>query len=258
MGQDSRNEVRESQYTAQASAADLELEKLTEQAALAQYYFEIRGQDMLQQILNETVEADRRALDATQGSYDAGVGDYISVVEAKAVLQSAQSSAINVGLLRAQYEHAIGMLVGKIPTDFSIPVKPMVYAPPAIPTGFAIATGGAPARCGVGRAETGGSERHHRDRLRSAFFPQITISASRGLDSSTLKHLFDWPSRFWSVGPSVSQVVYDGGLYRAQLHQYQAVYSEDSSRLTVSVGFERIPAGGVMHLRPRASTRSRF
>jgi NodT family efflux transporter outer membrane factor (OMF) lipoprotein len=229
-----RNEVHESQYAAQASAADLELEKLTEQAALAQYYFEIRGQDMLQQILNETVEADRKALDATQGSYDAGVGDYISVVEAKAVLQSAQSSAINVGLLRAQYEHAIAMLVGKIPTDFSIPVKPMVYAPPAIPTGL-------PSQLVERRPDVASAERKLAAANATigigygAFFPQITISASGGLDSSTLKHLFDWPSRFWSVGPSVSQVVYDGGLYRAQLHQYQAIYNEDLATYRQSV-----------------------
>jgi NodT family efflux transporter outer membrane factor (OMF) lipoprotein len=229
-----RNEVRESQYTAQASAADLELEKLTEQAALAQYYFEIRGQDMLQQILNETVDADKKALDATQGSYDAGVGDYISVVEAKAVLQSAQSSAINVGLLRAQYEHAIGMLVGKIPTDFSIPVKPMVYAPPAIPTGL-------PSQLVERRPDVAAAERTLAAANATigigygAFFPQITISASGGFDSSSLKHLFDWPSRFWSVGPSATQVVYDGGLYRAQLHQYEAIYNEDLATYRQSV-----------------------
>jgi NodT family efflux transporter outer membrane factor (OMF) lipoprotein len=229
-----RNEVRESEYTAQASAADLEIEKLTEQAALAQYYFEIRGQDMLQKILNETVEADQKSLDATQGAYDAGVGDYISVVEAKATLQSAKSSAINVGLLRAQYEHAIAMLVGKIPTDFSIPVKPMTYSPPAIPTGM-------PSQLVERRPDVAAAERTLAAANATigigygAFFPQVTISASAGFDSSTLKHLFDWPSRFWSVGPSASQVVFDGGLYRAQLHQYQAVYNGDLATYRQSV-----------------------
>src|ERR1039457_7372485 len=124
-----RNEVHEAQYTSQASAADLELEKLTEQASLAQYYFEIRGQDMLQKILNDTVAADQKALDAAQGAYDAGTGDYISVVEARSTLQSAESSATNVALSRAQYENAIATLLGKIATDFSIPVKPMLYTP---------------------------------------------------------------------------------------------------------------------------------
>ena len=83
--------MREAQYAAQVSAADLELEKLTEQASLAEYYFEIRGQDMLQQILNQTVAADQKALDANQGAYDAGTGDYISVVEAKSHAASPRS-----------------------------------------------------------------------------------------------------------------------------------------------------------------------
>ena len=123
--------MHEAQYAAQVSAADLQVEKLTEQSSLAEYYFEIRGQDMLQQILNETVAADQKALDYNQAQYDTGIGDYISVAEAKTTLEAAQSAAINVGLLRAQYEHAIAMLLGKVPSDFSIPVKPMVYAPPS-------------------------------------------------------------------------------------------------------------------------------
>ncbi len=115
--------MHEAQYASQVSAADLQLEKLTEQASLAEYFFEIRGQDMLQQILNETVADDQKSLDYNQAQYDTGVGDYISVAEAKTTLEAAQATAINVGLLRAQYEHAIAMLLGKIPTDFSIPRK---------------------------------------------------------------------------------------------------------------------------------------
>ena len=95
-----RNEVHTEQYAAQVSAADLQLEKLTEQAALANYFFEIRGQDMLQQIINQTVAADQQALDSAQGAYDAGTGDYIAVIEATTTLKSAQSAAINVRLIR--------------------------------------------------------------------------------------------------------------------------------------------------------------
>ncbi|UWZ83481.1 efflux transporter outer membrane subunit [Occallatibacter riparius] len=236
-----RNEVRETEYAAQASAADLQLEKLTEQAALAQYYFEIRGQDMLQSILNETVEADKKSLDATQGSYDVGVGDYISVVEAKATLQSAQSSAINVGLLRAQYEHAIAMLVGKVPTDFSIPVKPMTYTPPTIPTGM-------PSQLVERRPDVASAERTLAAANATigigygAFFPQVTLSAAGGFESSTFKHLFDIPSRFWSLGPSVSQTLFNGWLYRAQLHQYQAIYNADLAtyRQAVLTSFQQV------------------
>ncbi|HEX4006344.1 MAG TPA: efflux transporter outer membrane subunit [Acidobacteriaceae bacterium] len=236
-----RNEVRTEEYAAQVSAADLELEKLTEQASLAEYYFEIRGQDMLQQIVNQTVAADQKALDANQGAYDAGTGDYISVVESRATLQAAQAAATNVGLLRAQYEHAIAVLIGKVPTDFSIPVKPMVYAPPAIPTGV-------PSQLVERRPDVAAAERTLAEANATigigygAFFPQVTISAGAGFEASTLKHLFDWASRTWSVGPSASQVIFDGGLYRAELHQYEATYNADlaSYRQTTLTAFQQV------------------
>ncbi len=236
-----RNEVREAQFAAQVSAADLEVEKLTEQASLAEYFFEIRGQDMLQQILNQTVEADQKSLDFTQAQYQTGIGDYISVAEAKATLESAQSSAVNVGLLRAQYEHAIATLIGKPATDFSMPVKPLVYTPPAIPTGV-------PSQLVERRPDVAAAERTLAEANATigigygAFFPQVTLSGSVGLESALLKHLFDWPSRVWSIGPSASQVLFDGGLYRAALHQYQATYNADlaSYRQSVLNAFQQV------------------
>ncbi|HZZ39938.1 MAG TPA: efflux transporter outer membrane subunit [Acidobacteriaceae bacterium] len=236
-----RNEVRLEEYTAQVSAADLQLEKLTEQASLAEYYFEIRGQDMLQQILDQTVAADQKALDATQGSYDAGVGDYISVVEARATLASAQSSQANVGLLRAQYEHAIAMLLGKPATDFTIPVRPTTYNPPAIPTGV-------PSQLLERRPDVAAAERTLAGANATigigygAFFPQLNLSASGGTEASNFAHIADWPSRFWSIGISASQVIFDGGLYRAQLHQYEAIYNGDVAtyRQTALTAFQQV------------------
>jgi NodT family efflux transporter outer membrane factor (OMF) lipoprotein len=236
-----RNEVREAQYASQVSAADLENEKLTEQASLAEYYFEIRGQDHLQQILNQTVEADQKALDSNQGAYDAGTGDYISVVEARATLEAAKSSATNVGLARAQYEHAIAVLLGKVPTDFSIPVRAMTYLPPAIPTGV-------PSQLVERRPDVAAAERTLAEANATigigygAFFPQVTISAGGGFEASTLKRLFDWASRTWSIGPSASQVIFDGGLYRAQLHQYEATYNADVAtyRQTSLTAFQQV------------------
>ena len=236
-----RNQVRSQEYAAQASAADLELEKLTEEVSLAQYFFEVRGQDKLQELLNQTVEAYQKALDAAQGAYDVGVGDYISVVEAKATLKAAQSSAINVGLSRAQYEHAIATLVGKPATDFSIPVKPMLYTPPPIPTGV-------PSQLAERRPDVAAAERTLAQANATigigygAFFPQVTISAGGGFESSTFKHLFDAASRFWSMGPSASQVLFNGGLYRAALHQYEAIYNADVAnyRQTVLNSFQQV------------------
>lgn len=239
-----RNEVRTEEYAAQMSAADLEVEKLTEQTSLAQYFFEIRGQDMLQQIVNKTVAADQKALDAAQGAYDAGTGGYIAVVQAKTTLQSAQSLAINVGLLRAQYEHAIAVLLGKVATDFSIPVKPMTYTPPPVPAGV-------PSELTERRPDVAAAERRLAEDNATigvgygAFFPSVSISARGGYQSSLLSHLVDWPSRFWSVGPTVTQTIFDAGLYRAQLHQYEAIYNADLStyRQTVLVAFQQVEDG---------------
>ena len=236
-----RNEVHGAQYAAQVSAADLQIEKLTEQASLAEYFFEIRGQDMLQQILNETVAAEQKSLDYTQAQYDTGVGDYISVAEAKTTLESAEAAATNVGLLRAQYEHAIAMLLGKIPTDFSIPVKPMLYTAPPIPTGV-------PSQLIERRPDIAAAERTLAEANATigigygAFFPQVTLSASGGLESATFKHLFDIASRTWSVGPSISQVLFNGWLYRAELHQYVAEYNADLSnyRQTTLIAFQQV------------------
>jgi NodT family efflux transporter outer membrane factor (OMF) lipoprotein len=236
-----RNEVRTEEYAAQVSAADLAYEKLTEEASLAEYYFEIRGQDELQVIFNKTVQADRAALDANQGAYDAGTGDYISVVEARATLEAAQAAATNVGLARAQYEHAIAVLLGKVATDFSIPVRPMIYNPPPIPTGV-------PSELLERRPDIAAAERTLAEANATigigygAFFPQLTLTGSGGTETSNIAHIADWPSRFWSLGASASQIVFDGGLYRAELHQYEATYNVDLAayRATTLSAFQEV------------------
>jgi NodT family efflux transporter outer membrane factor (OMF) lipoprotein len=236
-----RNAVRQSEYNAQVSAADLQLETLTEQAALAQFFFEIRGQDMLQKILNDTVAADQRSLNYAQAQYSTGIGDYISVEEAATTLQSAQASAAAAALLRAQYEHAIAMLTGKIATDFSMPVRPLIYTPPAIPTGV-------PSQLLERRPDVAGAERTLAAANATigigygAFFPAVTINASGGFESALFKHLFDISSRTWSIGPAVSQVVFNGWLYKAQLHQYEAIYNGDLAlyRQTVLNAFQQV------------------
>jgi NodT family efflux transporter outer membrane factor (OMF) lipoprotein len=235
-----RNTVRASQYNAQLSAADLENERLTEQASLAEYFFEIRGQDALQKILNETVEADKKALDAVRGSYDSGVGDEISVVEAQTTLASAQSTAINLGIARAQYEHAIAMLIGKPASELSIPVEPITSAPPPIPVGV-------PSQLLERRPDVAAAERSMAAAnaqigvARAAYYPALTISGTGGVESSAIKNLLEWPSRFWSVGPSVSETVYDGGLRRATVNQYIATYNADLAayRQSVLVAFQQ-------------------
>jgi NodT family efflux transporter outer membrane factor (OMF) lipoprotein len=236
-----RNLIHEQQYNAQLSAADLENEKLTEQASLAVFFFEIRGQDALQRLLNDTVENDKKALELARARYETGIDDRISVVEAEATLQAVQSQAINLGVARAQFEHAIAVLVGANPSEFSIPVKPLLTDPPPVPIGM-------PSVLLERRPDISGAERMLAAAnaqigiAYAAYYPNLTLSASGGFESSTWKHLFDWPSRFWSIGPSVSETVYDGGLRRATVNQFITTYNADvaSYRQTVLTAFQQV------------------
>jgi len=236
-----RNEVREAQYGAQVSASDLANEQLAEQASLAEFYFELRGQDALQKILDDTVKADQNTLDLTKTLYETGVDDYISVVQAETTLEGAESQALNVGVNRAQYEHAIAMLIGKPATDFSLAAMPELTDPPPVPTGV-------PSQLLERRPDVAAAERTLAEGNATigigygAFFPSVTLSAAGGFQASSFQHWFDWPSRFWSIGPSVSQTIFNGGLYRAQLQQYTATYNADVAtyRQTVLTAFQQV------------------
>jgi NodT family efflux transporter outer membrane factor (OMF) lipoprotein len=239
-----RNTVRQAQYAAQVSAAVLENERLTEQASLAQYYFEIRGQDKLQQIYDETVAADQKAYDLTRSLYETGIDDEISVVEAETTLRNAQAGATNVGVARAQYEHAIAMLIGKAATGFSIPAKPMTVAPPPIPVGV-------PSELLERRPDIAAAERTMAEANASigiayaAYYPNLTLTAEGGFESSILHRWFTWPSRFWSVGSSLSETLFDAGLRRATVQQYVATYNADLAayRQTVLSAFQQVEDG---------------
>jgi NodT family efflux transporter outer membrane factor (OMF) lipoprotein len=236
-----RSQVRSDEYAAQVSAADLENERLLEEASLAEYYFELRGQDALQKILDDTVTADKKSLELTQTLYDTGVDQYISVVGAQATLKTAESAALNLGVARAQYEHAIAMLIGKPATDFTFEVKPLLVAPPPLPIGV-------PSQLLQRRPDIAAAERTVAEANATigigygAFFPDVTLSASGGFEASAFQHWFDWPSRFWSIGPSLSQTIFNGGLYRAALNQYTAIYNGDVAtyRQTVLTAFQQV------------------
>src|SRR5882724_3942919 len=125
-----RNTIHEFQYNAQLSAADLENERLTEQASLAVFFFELRGQDAVQKIFDATVEADKKSVELTRARYETGVDTEISLVQAENALQSAEAASPNLGIARAQFEHAIAMLIGTPASKFSMPVKPLEASPP--------------------------------------------------------------------------------------------------------------------------------
>lgn len=236
-----RNQIREEQYNAQVSAADLEGQRLTEQASLATYFFEIRGQDALQAIFNQTIADDQKALELTRSQYETGIGTEISVVEAQNTLQNAQAALTNLGVARAQYEHAIAVLIGTNPSTFSVPVKALNAAPPVIPIGV-------PSQLLERRPDIASSERKMASAnaqigvAQAAFFPTVTLSAQGGFEGSTLRHMFDWPSRFWSLGAGASETLYQGGLQRAGINQYAAVYNANVAgyRQTVLTAFGQV------------------
>jgi NodT family efflux transporter outer membrane factor (OMF) lipoprotein len=236
-----RNQIREAQYNAQMSAADLENVKLSEQTSLAIYFFEIRGQDALQAIYSQTVADDQKSLDYTRAQYETGVGTEISVVEAENTLENAQAALTNLGVARAQYEHAIAVLIGTDPSSFSIPVKPLNAIPPPVPIGV-------PSQLLERRPDIAASERTMASAnaqigiATAAFYPTLTLSADGGFESSVFGHLLDWSSRFWSVGPSVSETIFDAGLRRAAVNQYIQVYNADVAtyRQTVLTAFQQV------------------
>jgi NodT family efflux transporter outer membrane factor (OMF) lipoprotein len=236
-----RNTILEYQYSAQVSAADLENQRLTEQASLAAFFFQVRGQDALQAVFDQTVAEDQRALDYTRAQYETGVGTEISVVEAENTLQNAQAASTNIGIARAQYEHAIAVLAGQDPSAFSIPVRALNAAPPTLPIGV-------PSQLLERRPDIAATERTMASAnaaigvADAAYYPALTISGQGGFSSSTLQNLFKWTSRVWSVGPSVSQTIYDGGLRRAEVNQFTAVYNADLAnyRQTVLTAFQQV------------------
>jgi NodT family efflux transporter outer membrane factor (OMF) lipoprotein len=191
--------------------------------------------------LNDTVEADRKAVELARARYETGVDQRLSLVEAEATLQAVQSQAINLGVARAQFEHAIAVLVGANPSQFSIPVKPLLTDAPAIPIGMP--SGLLERRPDVAAAERKLASANAQIGIAyAAYYPTLTLGASGGFDSSTWKHLFDWPSRVWSIGPSVSETVYDGGLRRATVNQFITTYNADVAtyRQTVLTAFQQV------------------
>jgi NodT family efflux transporter outer membrane factor (OMF) lipoprotein len=236
-----RNTVREYQYATQVSAADLENERLTEQADLAEYYFELRGQDALQDLYNKTIEADQKSLDLTKALLETGIDNDESVAQAEITLQNAQEAATGVATNRAIYEHAIATLIGKPASEFSMPVKPLTTPVPSIPIGV-------PSQLLQRRPDIAGAERTMAEENAligvetAAYYPTLSLTGSGGLESSAIGSLFSVPALFWSAGASASETIFDAGLRRATIDQYKATYNADVAayRQTVLTAFQQV------------------
>jgi NodT family efflux transporter outer membrane factor (OMF) lipoprotein len=236
-----RNTVKGDVAAAQASAADLENTRLTAQAELAVDYYELRTQDKLQQLLDETVLAYQQALDLTRALYDTGIDADEAVAQAEVQLESAQAQATNLGIARAQYEHAIALLIGQPASSFTLPIEPQVATLPAIPVGV-------PSQLLERRPDIAANERLMVQAnaqigvARAAYFPTLTLSATGGFESSSISNWLAWPSRFFSVGPSVAETLFDGGLRSATVAQYRAAYDQAVAnyRQSVLTGFQQV------------------
>jgi NodT family efflux transporter outer membrane factor (OMF) lipoprotein len=236
-----RRTVEASQANAQASEADLGAMRLSEQAALAQDYFQLLALDAQKQLLDATVADYRKSLDLTKSLYDNGVASSADVLQSETQLKTTEAQAIDVGVQRAQMEHAIALLIGKPASDFSIPVAALSAAAPDIPVGI-------PSEILERRPDIAAAERLVASAnaqigvAESAFYPNITLSAAGGFASADISTWLTWPSRLWSIGSAISETVFDAGLRRAMTEQVRAAYdaSVASYRQTVLTGFQEV------------------
>jgi NodT family efflux transporter outer membrane factor (OMF) lipoprotein len=236
-----RNTVREARYAAQVSAADLENERLTEQAALAEFYFQLRGQDALQDLFNKTIEAQKKSLELTKVLLETGIDSPEDVAQAEVTLANTEATAVGVATNRAIYEHAIAMLIGKPASDFSMPVKILATPVPVVPVDI-------PSKLLQRRPDVAAAERTMAEANAligvetAAYFPTLDLTAAGGWEAAAISTLFHAPARFWSLGASASETIFDGGLRSSTLRQYNAQFNADAAayRQTVLTAFQQV------------------
>ncbi|KVL00354.1 efflux transporter outer membrane subunit [Burkholderia ubonensis] len=224
-----------------AAAADLANARLSQQATLAQTYFQLRTADTLQMLLDDTVASYARSLQLTQNRYAQGVAARADVIQAQTQLQSAQAAAIDNGVARAQYEHAIATLIGEPASTFSLPPLPLTAEPPVTPVGVPSAL--LERRPDIAAAERRAAAANEQIGVAiSAFFPTLTLSAQGGVQSSVWSNLFTLPARFWTVGPQLAATLFDAGLRAAQTEAARATYDQDVAayRLSVLTAFQDV------------------
>jgi NodT family efflux transporter outer membrane factor (OMF) lipoprotein len=237
-----RRQVESSKASAQASDALLEGVRLSMQGQLAQDYFVLRTLDSQSRILTTTVVNYKKFFDLTKNRYATGVAGQADVLTAQTQMETAQAQLIDTGVQRAQMEHAIAVLMGKAPSDLTIPATPLNLTPPAVPAGIPSELlerrpdiAAAERQAAAANAQIGVAE--------AAYFPNVTLSATAGFQGSTVAQWFLWPSRFWTLGPAALQeTLLDGGLRRAQTEQARAAYdaSVANYRQTVLTGFQQV------------------
>jgi len=236
-----RRNVESYREQAQASAADLATVNLSMHADLAVDYFQARSLDAQEQLLNSTVDQYKQALQLNQSRFDGGIASEVEVEQARTQLQTTRAQAIDVGVLRAQYEHAVAILIGKPPPEFSLPPVPLTAPPPRIPVSV-------PSDLLERRPDIAAAERRVAAAnaqigvAKSAYYPVVNLVASGGFESSAITTLLNGPSGLWSIGVSVAGTVFDVGRRRSLNDEARAAYDSQVAayRQNVLIGFQQV------------------
>jgi NodT family efflux transporter outer membrane factor (OMF) lipoprotein len=208
---------------AQASAGDLENARLLYQVQLATNYFELLATDMQRKLLDDTLAAYQKALQLTANRFNGGVASKADVVQAQTQVDTTLADRTDLDVLRAQYEHAIAMLTGQPPANLEIAVGSIKGPPPPIPVGL-------PSQLLERRPDVAAAERRvaamnaQVGLAEVAYYPTLNLSLSGGVESTALSTLIRWPARLWTVGPSLSETLFDFGRRRAQVQQVEAAW----------------------------------
>jgi NodT family efflux transporter outer membrane factor (OMF) lipoprotein len=218
-----RRSVAAAREEAQATAADYETAKLSLEAELALDYFELRSADAQKQLLDDTVKAYTDNVQLTLGRFKGGVAPKADVAQAQTQLDTTRVQDTDVTVQRAQFEHAIAILIGKPPAEFTLPAAPLNSQPPSTPIGL-------PSELLQRRPDIAAAERRVAEAnqqigiARAAYFPTVTLGGTAGFAGSQGSNWFDWPSGFWAVGPALAETLLDAGRRRATSESARANY----------------------------------
>ncbi len=236
-----RRTVESYRDQAQTSAADLAAVNLSMHAQLALDYFQARTLDAEEQLLNSTVTQYEQALQLIENRFAGGLASDLEVEQAKTQLETTRAQAVDVGVARAQYEHAVAVLIGKPPASFSLAPLPLTAPPPPIPVGL-------PSDLLERRPDIAAAERLMASAnaqigvAKAAYYPLVNLAAAGGFESGSITTLISGPSILWSAGPSALLTVLDFGRRRAASDQAIAAYDQTVAnyRQTVLTGFQQV------------------